>query len=376
MQNRPRMPHWFTPKHAEFFRKHFTENEFNAFKDQKEGLINEANAAGIPTEDIKHYWYKSKKYSIFAKNKELDLKKAIDETTQKLREIAPNVARYERKRYNKPVLLCISPSDVHFGKLATIEETGEKYDLEKAKERLINGVTGILDYTTSFNIEQIVIVGGNDVLHTDTLHNTTTKGTPQDVSGKFYETFTAAFESYVHIIEMLSKKTDIYYIHTMSNHDYLSGYYFSKSLEAYFCNNPNIVFNTKANPRKYLAYGVNLLGFTHGDTAKDRDLVDLMKIEAKNTWSKCIYGYWYLGHLHHHIRKNSKQILSKDYNDITVLRESNNIIKDKVHIEYLRSISGADAWHNAQGYKSKPALEAFLHSPELGQIARFTKYVD
>ena len=75
---RPRLPKWFTPEDAMFFRKHFTEDEFREFKKQKTGLIDESIKAGIPIEDIKHYWYKSKQYSIFAKTKDIDLKQSID----------------------------------------------------------------------------------------------------------------------------------------------------------------------------------------------------------------------------------------------------------------------------------------------------------
>jgi hypothetical protein len=45
-----------------------------------------------------------------------------------------------------------------------------------------------------------------------------------------------------------------------------------------------------------------------------------------------------------------------------------------VNIEYVRSTSGVDGWHDRNGYTSKPALEAFLHHPEGGQIARFTQF--
>ena len=71
-QNRPRMPNWFSRDDAHFFRQHFTEEEFKEFKKQKKGLLREAIDAGIPHEDIKHYWYKSKKYSIFAKTKDVE----------------------------------------------------------------------------------------------------------------------------------------------------------------------------------------------------------------------------------------------------------------------------------------------------------------
>lgn len=374
--NRFRMPKWFNKEHVEFFRKHFSKEEFEEFRNQKEGLLLEAKNAGIPIEDIKHYWYKSKKYSIFAKSKDVDLIKITNQLVSKIKKQSPKFFKKERKQHNAPVLFCISPADIHFGKLATTEETGNKYDLEVATNRLLDGVNGLLEYVANFNVEKIIIVGGNDILHTDTILNTTTKGTPQDVSNKFYETYNAAFEAYIKAINILLAVADIHYVHCMSNHDYLSGYYLSKCLEAYYYNCKNITFDTKVNPRKYIHYGINLLGLSHGDTAKDSDLINLMKIEAKASWSKCKYGYWYLGHLHHQIRKGYNKTFSKEYNDVTVIKDSSSIIKDSITVEYIKSLSGTDAWHNAMGYKSNPAIEGFLHCPKNGQIARFTKHLE
>ena len=374
--NRPRMPQWFSRDDAHFFRQHFTKEEYQEFKEQKEGLLLEASNAGIPKEDIKHYWYKSKKYSIFAKTKELDLIKTTDFVVDRIKQNAPSFKRIQRPTYENPILFCISPSDVHFGKLATVEETGNQYNLEIATKRMLDGVNGLLTYVENFNIEKIILVGGNDILHTDTILNTTTRGTPQDVSNKFYETYNAAFQTYTKVIDTLLEVADIHYVHCMSNHDYLSGYYLSKCLEAYYYKCKNISFDTKVNARKYVHYGINLLGFSHGDSAKDVELVNLMKTEAKASWSKCKYGYWYLGHLHHQIRKNFNKTISKEYNDVTIIKDSANIIKNSISVEYIKSISGTDAWHNSKGYKSTPAIEGFLHCPNNGQIARFTKHVE
>ena len=42
-------------------------------------------------------------------------------------------------------------------------------------------------------------------------------------------------------------------------------------------------------------------------------------------------------------------------------------------VEYLRSPSGADKWHSDKGYVgSKISIEAFIHHPTGGQVARLT----
>ena len=140
--NRPRMPKWFSINDAKFFRQYFSEEEFREFQKQKTGLVKESTEAGIPLEDIKHYWYKSKKYSIFAKNKEIDFLKLTNKIVSNIIEVAPTFEKYTRTKYSNPVLLCISPADIHFGKLAIKQETGNEYDLEiaRAKEKADKGL--------------------------------------------------------------------------------------------------------------------------------------------------------------------------------------------------------------------------------------------
>lgn len=368
------MPKWFTAEYAEFFRTHLTKEEFESWMQAKNGMIDEALTQGINPKEVSHYWYKGKNYSIFAKKQKQDFRELTEYLIQDIKEYAPFFAEIQRDKVHHPLLYCISPTDSHFGKLARAYETGSEYNLEIAKQKFIQGFQGLIDYVDGYSIDKIIIVGGNDVLHTD-FPNKTTKGTPQDTDGMWYDLFTMAFTAYIEVIDKLLVKADVTYIHCMSNHDYHSGWYFSKALEAYYSNHGNISFNTSPASRKYIQYGANLIGFSHGDGAKDNVLIDLMKRECKKSWSACKFGYWYLGHLHHHIRKQDNQTIGKDRADIMMIRGSDKDILDKVEVQYLRSISGTDSYHHKYGYDSPKAMEAFLHHPTQGQIARFTKFV-
>lgn len=375
-QNRPHMPSWFDPECAKWFRDNFSESEFKQFMEAKNGMIETAKLNGIPVDDVNHYWYKGKNYSIHAKTKVVDFKEVTKGLIEQIKNNAPKFEKIKRKKMDDPVMFCISPTDPHFGKLARAIQTGDKYNLKKAKQKFMDGINGLMELTNNFNIEQIVLVGGNDVLHVDGSSNTTTKGTRQDVTGMFYDSFNVAFNTYKECLQMLMQICDVTYIHVMSNHDYHSGWYLSKVLDAYFSDCENITFNTSPADRKYLFYGANLIGFSHGDGAKDSELIDLMKRECKSTWSKCRFGYWYLGHLHHHIRKENNKIKSKDHADVMIIKDSEKIQSDMINVQYLRSISGTDAWHFKQGYGGQPkGIEGFIHHPIDGQIARFTKFV-
>ena len=223
----------------------------------------------------------------------------------------------------------------------------------------------------------MVFISGNDKQHTET-GRTTTKGTPQDTHGQWYEHYQAAKEVDIKSIEILASVADVHYVHCMSNHDYRNGYMLADSIMSWFNRNSNVTFDVGHKYYKYLHYGVSLIGMTHGDGVKENELPDLMKTQCRSAWSKARFGYWYCHHIHHKDKgayKGKKKIMmEKDYRDITVI--GNQPIKqdDYVHVEYLRTPSGSDDWHQRKGYiHSKMAMEAFIHSREHGQTDRITE---
>ena len=82
-------------------------------------------------------------------------------------------------------LLVINPADIHIGKYANSEETGEEYNIPIAVSRVIEGVQGLINKSKGFSIDRVLFCIGNDILHVDNVYNTTTKGTPQDCDGKW-----------------------------------------------------------------------------------------------------------------------------------------------------------------------------------------------
>ncbi len=319
-------------------------------------LWNQAIDEGVEPSEVKHGWLKSDKSSLFVKNhayKEPEQKK-IEETFENLIEefknYSPNYPTIKRVKSKDGHLLVVDPADIHIGKLCKAFETGEEYNSQIAVKRVKEGVQGLLDKSKGFNIDKILLVIGNDVLHTDTPKRTTTSGTPQDTDGMWYDNFLDGVRLYVDIIEMLIQVADVHVTFNPSNHDYISGFFLAQLIETHFRNSENITFNVSISHRKYFIYGENLIGTTHGDGAKTADLPMLMAHESKY-WGSCKHRYIYTHHVHH---KNSKDYMS-------------------VCVESLRSPSSADSWHHRNGYQHAPkAVEGFLHHKKHGQIARFT----
>ena len=256
-------------------------------------------------------------------------------------------------------LLVINPADIHIGKYASVIETNQEYNCEIAVNRVIEGVTGLIEKAKGFPIERVLFCIGNDVLHIDNVYSTTTKGTYQDTDKKWWEHYEIALTLYVRCVEMLRKIGPVDIVHSMSNHDYQSGFHLAHTLQSWFRKAKDITFDISVAHRKYYKYGTNLLGIEHGDGAKMDNLPLLMAQENPSDWAQTTHGYWYLHHLHHKIKHKWRD--GKDFIGVTV--------------EYMRSPSSADSWHSRKGFTGAPlACEGFIHSKETGQVARLTHY--
>ncbi|CAB4148523.1 hypothetical protein UFOVP530_16 [uncultured Caudovirales phage] len=326
-------------------------------QEHNQGVINACENLGVDPSTTPMLWLKSKNESIrvtnplFVKQDEVLLSTLRDNLIQDLQDYIPKFPKLERIVNSDSYLLVIDPADIHIGKLCSAFESGESYNNQIAVQRVLSGVRGILNKVSSFHIDKILFIGGNDILHIDNPQRTTTSGTPQDTDGMWHSNFLIAKQLYVDVLELLLTVADVHFTFNPSNHDYTNGFFLAQVIETYFKSCENITFDCSIAHRKAFQYHNNLIGTTHGDGAKQIDLPLLMAVEYPSEWSKTKHRYIYTHHVHHKT--------SKDYIGITV--------------ESLRSPSGTDSWHHRNGYQHAPkAVEAFLHCKDNGQIARIT----
>lgn len=276
-----------------------------------------------------------------------------------IKKYAPVYKKITYKKNNDGHLLVIDPADIHIGKLSVKEETGFTYNIEEAKIRAVSGVMGIVNKSKGFKIDKILLIIGNDIIHIDTPFRATTSGTPQDTDGQWWQMFREAKDLYIEIIEHLQQVAPVHVVYNPSNHDYSSGFMLADTISSWFSKNKNITFDVSISHRKYFLWGTNLISTSHGDGAKETDMPILMASEKPDLWAKSKFRYIYLHHIHH--KKQIKWKSGEDYHGATV--------------EYLRSPSEPDAWHDRNGFTSVPkAVEGFVHSKENGQVARITHY--
>jgi len=261
-------------------------------------------------------------------------------------------------------LLEISIFDLHIGKLAWSGETGENYDTKIARARFVDAIQTLLKRARGFEYGRILFPVGNDFFNSDTILNTTTKGTPQDEDLRWQKTFSVGVTLLVDAINLLKQSgvpVDVLVI--PGNHDFERSYYMGSYLEAWFNSDEQVIINNGASPRKYYRFGKVLLGFTHGTEEKESSLPLLMAKdrESKPLWSETVYHEWHLAHRH---RKKTVKYSTVDI-------KSTDLNEDLgVTVRYLSSLTGTEEWHHKKGYVGQiKAADGFIWNDETGLIA-------
>lgn len=246
----------------------------------------------------------------------------------------------------------ISLADFHLDKL-TIDNESIETKIKYYKEALLELLE--LSYS-SFLLEEIVFVIGNDYFHTDTIHGTTTSGTPVYPCIEWENAYEIGFNLMVEAIQMLKqfcKKLNI--ILVQGNHPRTKEYYLAHALETYFRIDKSIVFNRSSEIYKTFKYGNTLLCFNHGNNVNDK-LPLVFATEFYKEWGECRYKEIILGDKHH----NSEKLFKTQ-------GEANGI-----RMRIVPALSGTDRWHKDNQFTgSIRAGLSLIYDYEKGKCGEF-----
>jgi hypothetical protein len=247
------------------------------------------------------------------------------------------------------ILLEIATPDLHVGKLAhSIETGGRPYDVKIAIATFERALEALIARTAGYNVEEILLVAGNDLFNSDTPENETTAGTAVSCDGRFHKTFHHVRNMMIKAVERLRQLSKVHILIVPGNHDRQTAYHLGDSLECYFHADSQVrVTNTPAT-RKYITWGKCLLGFCHGDEGNRNDYPLLMAAENPEAWGQTKFREIHTGHYH-------KQ----------QLEEHNG-----VRVRILSALCPPDDWHSAQGFiGALRQAEAFVWSKEEGLLS-------
>lgn len=235
---------------------------------------------------------------------------ARDEIASLIADAEKRLAEIPRRSTAKPArmspkldsMLEIAIPDLHVGKLAWSVETGHgNYDVKIALQRFETAMDTLITRTAGHGYAQVLFVIGNDILNSDNIANTTTRGTQQSTDGRYYKTFGIVRDMLARAIEerLLPLAPEVVIAMVPGNHDTHSAWHLGDSLRLWFrVGYPTIRVDSAPTKRKYHEFGKVMLMLTHGDTGKHADYPALMATEQPEMFGRTVHREAHIGHRH------------------------------------------------------------------------------
>lgn len=282
------------------------------------------------TQDTKNLY--SVKFKITPITKEFDVDAALDIAKKVFGENIKAMSiekKPKNKTLNKDVMLEIPAIELHLGKLAWSGDTGEDYDQHIAKARFRKIIDEAIQTQLETQADTCFICIGNDFFNTDTVTNTTTKGTPQNNDIRWKKMFLVGLQLYTEALITLREyfnKIDVRLV--QGNHDIMSSFYLYVALQQHFIEDNIINFSDDYKTTQCYLWGQCAIFTNHGDGKFDR-LIRSIPVEFPKEWALSIFRELHCGHLH-------KEVLIDDNYGLLARR--------------IGSPSGTDEWHYTERY--------------------------
>ena len=296
---------------------------------------------GIDEKEVKSvkYWQNMSgdyRFSVVVKGEDDIMREEKEDLVKFIESYSPKVEK-KYKAVSDPVVYEISLPDIHYGKTTGLT-------LDEAEEEYMNVVKDLMSKAAGLNIERILLPVGNDGMNSEGMRRTTTKGTPQDDSAEWQETFVGYCGLTVRAINYLANTAPVDVVVIQGNHDFERMFYAGEFFRAFYLQDERVTVDNGYDVRKYYEYGVNMIMFTHGDKEKPTELPLIMATEQPELFARTKFREAHCGHLH-------KEMVN-EYRGIKV--------------RFIPSICPNDSWHKIMGYEAKRTGQAHIWSKERG----------
>jgi len=282
---------------------------------------------------------------------EADIESTLDEIREALAEFkgasplpaAPDMAAIE------PDIVTVYPvADWHIGLLSWHEETGHNFDVRIARRTIETAMTRLV--SVSPNSTQAVLLGLGDLLHSDGYDPLTARSkNVLDVDGRYPRVLKAATQLLLFTIDLMLQKHQSVLVRILpGNHDDQSAIAVALALGMYYANNDRVEVDEDPGRFWWWLWGNTLLGGTHGDKAKMKDLPLVMAARNPDAWARSKFRHVYTGHVH----------------------TEKGIELSGVTVESFQTPAAPDAWSVAGGYDSGRSVVAITHHKKHGEIMR------
>jgi hypothetical protein len=239
-------------------------------------------------------------------------------------------------------------ADLHVGLLSWQKETGFNYDLKIGRKTIESSMTRLIAVTPSS--KQAVVLGLGDLLHADNYAGMTAQSKNiLDVDGRWPRVLSTATQLIIFTIDLALLKHESVLVRILpGNHDEQSAIAVTLAVACYYQNNPRVTVDDDAGRFWWWAFGKVLLGATHGDKAKMRQLPLIMASRNPEAWGKTKFRHIFSGHIH--------QEYGIEINGVTV--------------ESFQAPCAPDAWHTNMGYGAGRSVKAITYHKDQGEIMR------
>ena len=233
--------------------------------------------------------------------KEINIEEALEEAKKLFSETIKPLKTTKKtidKELNDNRLIESPPIELHLGELSNWIDTGENYDQKIANERFKEIINKIVQKKEETNAGNLLINVGGDFFNSDTLNNTTTKGTQQFNDVRWRKLFLIALKMWSEALETLKdhfNKIDIQLV--SGNHDLQTSFYLYCALKEAFKNYNNIEFKEDYKEVQAFVFGQCLILTTHGSKNVNRTM-DSIVSEFALEYGQTKYRELHLGHLH------------------------------------------------------------------------------
>jgi hypothetical protein len=280
--------------------------------------------------------------------------KVIEDATalvvESMKQYAPQYPAIVRavSKFKDNVMLEISPFDPHLGMLAWAPETGADWDIKIATEVLRNAVSDILQRASSMPVQRIVIPVGQDFYHLNSTEYVTPKAhNVLSVDGRFPKIYLSGYECMRGMIDDCLAVAPVELKYVPGNHDKATSFTLCHALSAHYDKCKHVTIDLSPKARKVIVHGRVLLGFTHGESERGRDLPMVFASEFREEFGKCDWFEIHAGHLH---KMRESRVTTGDEHD------------GMTRVRILPSLASLEAYAYEAGWSSQQCCEAYLWS--------------
>lgn len=253
----------------------------------------------------------------------------------------------------------IGISDIHYLKLCYDHLGGVVYDREIARSKVKDHTVKLAQETARYGRpDHFYVIVGNDNIHVDGIHHSTTKLTSQHeaTDGLWRLELKNYIQLQLDLINYYKQISPVIVVPVKGNHDLQTSVALNSFLQIYYENDPQVQVIVCHDSRVYTQYNKVCLIYTHGD-----DFKGITRLEGEV--HKLILGEAKLQGIN--LQEVEYFILIHGHEHVGSTRDLNG----RVQRIGLSSLSGIDDyWHKGSGYVGRqPESQVIIIDPATGR---------